>query len=59
MCYKPIIENLQIGKLSEEDTLSYISNRAVTLPDYQVSNFYRLNTDEKIREFMKQIKINF
>lgn len=59
MCYRPIIENLQIGKLSEEATLSYISNRAVNLPDYEVSKFYRLNTDQKIREFLKQIKINF
>ena len=58
LCYKPIIQNLNRGRLSDDDSLSYISNRTFPNIDYDVSKFYRINTDERIREFIKNVVIN-
>lgn len=49
-CSKPIIKNLEIGKLKNEDKLSYISNLSDTFD-------YEINKDSRLKEFASNLKI--
>ena len=51
-CENPIIENLREDRLTEERSLSYISNRSTKSPDYEIYE------NEKLIEFVNSLKIH-
>ena len=51
-CENPIIENLTENGLTEEQSLSYISNRSTKSPDYEIYE------NEKLIEFVNSLKIH-